>query len=340
MIYTNTPKLFATPLFLSLLFMACASQPTHNEQTHLNVINWGNSYSHFWGKAQGQPFEIQMKIWDEIIESPHQKFYSQVVWGNVDSPNYLVRKTKRLAEIFKEYSKQASAIEANFRTFEATLAVQEKKFKITFPSARLKLPIMAVTAPTFNGKSDSYEDGGHIHFLAFGIDLLTIRGDNPDVLYTHELFHAYHSEVSAIQDDGAADDAVLLDSLWAEGLATFVSHELNPSASMQAVFLDGALANTSEEKLPYFARKFLEVKNERVHSKTHPEVYGHWFLMAKCPSNLSPCRAGYFLGYRVAKKLRQTYTLDQMAHWPFQVAHEKITLILQAFATLSVPENL
>lgn len=319
---------------IGILFATtCAHQASQSEtSTSRNVINWGDNFSTFWTQAKDLPFPVQLSLWDKIVEEPQKKFYSTVVWRETESPDSAQRKRKRLEQVFADYSRKSAEIQSNFRKFQTTLELEISKFKARFPSATFSLPIMAVPAPTFNGKTDSYEDNGRKHFLAFGIDTLTIRDDNPEVLYSHELFHVYHGEASGIRDDGTAEDATLIDSLWAEGLATYVSHELNPSASMQAVFMDSALADQPEEKLKYLAKEFLKVKNEMVHSKNHPEIYGQWFLLNKCPSSLAPCRSGYFLGYHVARLLREKFTLDEMAHWSFKTAHEKIGVILQGLA--------
>ena len=300
---------------------------------HSKITNWGNNFASFWKKAKGVPFSKQLSLWDELVENPHEQFYSKVVWRNTDSPDFLERKTKRLKEVFTAYASQSEEVQANFDDFDTTLKSQIRKFRVVFPSAAFTIPIMAIPAPTFNGKTDSYDDHGRKHFLAFGVDTLTIRHDNPDVLYSHELFHVYHGEASGIKDDGASDDSTLIDSLWAEGLATYVSKELNPSATMNSVFMDSVLAETPEGKLPSLAESFLKVKDEMVHSKQHPEVYGQWFLLNKCPSSLTPCRSGYFLGYHVAKRLRQQYSLDEMAHWPFQNAEQKVVATLMKIAS-------
>src|SRR5262249_50249129 len=131
------------------------------------------------------------------------------------------------------------------------------------------------------------------------------------------------------EDDGAGHDASLSDSLWAEGLATFVSQCLNPSATAESVFMDSILSKTSEKLLPALAKDFHRVKDELVESKTHPKLYGQWFLMHKRPNNLFPTRSGYFLGFYVAKRLNKKYTLDEMARWPFQLAREHVRNTLE-----------
>jgi hypothetical protein len=294
------------------------------------IINLGSNFSNFWEKAKGREFSEQLALWNQLVENPQKQFYMSVVWRNTEAPDFLDRKSKRLKELFEGYGLRNVDIQRNFNQFDSTIQSQIKKFKNVFPAVRFSRPIMAVLAPTFNGKSDSYEvDGNTKHFLAFGIDTLTIRDDDPDVLYSHELFHLYHGEASEIEDDGASANAALIDSLWAEGLATYVSKELNPSAKMSSVFMDSALAGFPISRLSEIAQKFLKVRNEKVHSKDHPEVYGFWFLMNKQLDSRTPPRVGYWLGYHVAKELRQKYSLDEMAHWSFQIAHQKIVPVLE-----------
>ena len=48
------------------------------------------------------------------------------------------------------------------------------------------------------------------------------------VFLSHELFHRYHFQAAGFSDDLAERDLIWR-SLWAEGLATYVSARLNPS---------------------------------------------------------------------------------------------------------------
>ena len=315
-------------LCLSLLG-SCSSIDMANEN---HVINWGDSFSKFWPKAKGKSFTEQLALWNEVVEAPHSVFYSQVIWRHNELKDADERKVKRLKSIFTDYIKNSAEIQSNFSNFNLTLETEIKRFKNAFPSTHFKRPIMAVLAPTFNGKSDSYKDNGEIHFLAFGIDTLTIRHDNPDVLYSHELFHLYHGESSGINDDGAGVDALLIDSLWAEGLATYVSKELNPSANMDSIFMDSELAGLSENRLKDLALRFIKIKTVKVSSKIDPEIYGQWFLMNRHLTAETPSRVGYFLGYYVAKILRETNNLDEMAHWPTAEARKNVASALEVLS--------
>jgi hypothetical protein len=87
-------------------------------------------------------------------------------------------------------------IASNFDHFNDVLESQIARYKKSFPDAIFDLSIYATPTATFNGKGGEGGDGSDElgkTALVFGVDALTERHDNPDMLYSHELFHIYHT---------------------------------------------------------------------------------------------------------------------------------------------------
>jgi hypothetical protein len=144
--------------------------------------------------------------------------------------------------------------------------------------------------------------------LFIGVDgIVFLHGDAPNlaVLLDHESFHLYQNQVNpalVFEDDGP-----VWASLWKEGLATYVSGELNPTASRLNVLLDDRRVAAAG---PDVVRKAaLEILN-RLDSHAPPD---HWRFFSYGYASDLPARTGYLTGMMVAGRARGGRTLAQMA---------------------------
>lgn len=124
-----------------------------HDKANYQVINLGKEFEVFWEKAQGKSFEAQLKIWDEIVEAPHQDVYDTLVYSKAYSKDWQEKKIKRLKEYFADLPQKYEANKRLFDTFENTVAEQIEKFSRKFPDSKFTLKIYAVPGATFNGKS-------------------------------------------------------------------------------------------------------------------------------------------------------------------------------------------
>ena len=131
------------------------------------------------------------------------------------------------------------------------------------------------------------------------------------VFIAHELFHRYHFSVAGFSDDLAERDLIWR-ALWAEGLATYASAELNPDRPLaDALLLPRDLAERAAPFVPAMARELgasLDVADAR--------VFGIFFESGNSTAKSRdwPARSGYYIGYLVAKRLAQHYSLYELAH--------------------------
>ena len=98
-------------------------------------------------------------------------------------------------------------------------------------------------------------------------------------------------------------------SLWQEGLATYVSRTMNPSASNAELLLDFPrnLVSDTERQLD----RAFEHLAANLESKD-PAVYAGLFMMKGDGTGL-PARRGYYLGYLVAEEIGKGMGMQQMA---------------------------
>ncbi len=124
------------------------------------------------------------------------------------------------------------------------------------------------------------------------------------VILSHELFHLYHFQVNPLPRD--LDRLTLGRQVWQEGLATYVSKEMNPTASMRDILLDPRLANQGPAFAPEAAREIAAKLQSTNDADT--AIY-----LLHNDSGLRPSRMGYLVGYEIARRLAQNMPLAEMA---------------------------
>ncbi len=125
------------------------------------------------------------------------------------------------------------------------------------------------------------------------------------ILLSHELFHCYHGQkCPKIMLD---PNPPMFENLWSEGLATYVSERLHPTAPLLAVLLDAEdLSARGDSLLGSWSRELLA----KIDS-TAPEDIEHFFSAGWKGSE--PARGGYFVGLMVARRLGRSFTLPALA---------------------------
>lgn len=311
-----------------------AAEPKSAAAETYQVINLGPNFVQFWSQARTKPFDEQVRLWDQLIENPNQKFYDAIVWQKSENPKWEERKIRRLKYFFGRYPILYPEIAKLFGEFDGTLKSQIAKFTATFPDARFDLQIYAVPSTTFNGKGGESGDGLGKTVLAFGIDMIADLHGDTDVLYSHELFHIYHAAAVGINEKVFLGEGRLTLPLWMEGFATFVSAKMNPTAIPEVLLMDSSLPKVSEADIRWMAGHFLKEANEKAFDAKKPEIYKKWFAIDEQYNVRKdlPHRSGYLLGLRVVQHLAKNYELKDMVHWSVPVAHGKV---IQALAEIS-----
>ena len=99
--------------------------------------------------------------------------------------------------------------------------------------------------------------------------------------------------------------------LWAEGMATFISQELSPSATyMDTMRMTDKKVAALYADSAVLAASFLH----RSDSTTQADA-DNYFLQDVSSDPKIPGHTGYYLGMRVAKLLSQHYSMVEIAHW-------------------------
>jgi len=180
-------------------------------------------------------------------------------------------------------------------------------FAKTFSDFRCKADVMfGVSLLHFDGHGYN-DDQGREH-MRFGIDMIALLHGPQDLpaFFAHELFHIYHAETLGVHPE---DDDRTWWAMWEEGLATYVSRQMNaPLTEQQVLWFPADLADQMQK--PGVMR---ETAKRMLADFDGTEHYAWWFQAGHSAPGL-PSRAGYFMGLRMAEELGGTRSLQQLAH--------------------------
>ena len=261
--------------------------------------------------------ESRARLFAQSVIQPHPEVYDRPQVFKTDNasleqylgvlPNYL----PAIKQIHDRFEAQYEQIEANFL----------KEFP-DFDCSKARVYLM-LSLFHFDGKIP--HDNPHVVLL--GLDgLAKFHGAETrlSVILTHELFHLYHFQVNPLPRN--IDDVELYRLVWQEGLATYVSKQLNPDASLADILLDPRLAQEGPRYLPAVARD-LVTQLESVDDATTARYLSYW------RGGQIPARMGYLIGYEIARKMAATKSVQELARLRGQPLLSLVRREMQILAT-------
>ncbi|HUQ51636.1 MAG TPA: hypothetical protein VM692_05410 [Gammaproteobacteria bacterium] len=235
----------------------------------------------------------------ERFAARHPDFYGEQPFG---SPGQLIENAARLFDPQRAPTYDGSRaitledILATARTITADYARIEATFRAAFPDFRCDTRItFGISLYLFDG--NQAVDALGKSQLRFGIDTIALLHSQRELsaFFHHELFHMYQAQVLGAAVPPDATQPVWW-ALWNEGLATYVSGQLNPTLTAAEIFwVPRDLEAQLQPRLAEAARLML------VELDGH-DGYSRWFEGGSSRPGLPP-RSGYYLGYRMAKQL-------------------------------------
>jgi hypothetical protein len=241
--------------------------------------------------------EDRAKLFAQSVITPHPEVYRHLHILKTDTAalekylDSLQAYLPAIRQIHARFQEQCEAIQATFL----------KAFP-DFDCAKARVYLM-LSLFRFDGKIP-HDDP---HMLLLAVDgLAKFHGADTrlPVILSHELFHVYHFQVNPLPP--GVDDVALYRLIWQEGLATYVSQQLNPNASLADVLLDPRLAQEGPRYKQVVARDLL-TQLESVDDATAARFLSYW------PGGQMPARMGYLIGYEIAKKMAATLSVRELA---------------------------
>ena len=200
-------------------------------------------------------------------------------------------------------------LRAGADTVESDFATGQEKFLKAFPDFRCEDDI--AFGPSFlHFDGHEYKDERGQGHMLFGVDAIAALHGPEDMpaFYAHELFHIYHRQLM-----GAAmpSDDLAWWEMWEEGLATYVSQRLNSGLDAQHVlwFPKDMVRQMQAPGVTARAAKLLLADFDKTGDT-------HWFVSGQGPAAGLPPRAGYYMGYLLARELGKNHPLAWLAHLP------------------------
>ena len=285
----------AFPL-VALAIAACHREtPPVARTTSLETIDLMPLYWAFDRRVAGEPMDEQVRLFRELVVERRPEVYNATVLGTPGG--------QPLESLLPGIYPQAAAAAAKHRPVMQALS---REIADSLPrhvaSFRREFPDFAFEGPVYFLYSLGAFDGAERQVqgrtaLLFGVDVIAAihgRGASVAPLFHHELFHVYHTRGQG------GSGRPLIQSLWAEGLATLVARRLNPSASDAAIF--GLPPNTPERvlrQLPALAAH-MRARLDSTSQQDYAELFP-----GNEPDAPLPRRGGSVVGYLVARRLQQ-----------------------------------
>ncbi len=266
----------------------------------------------------------------QMVIDPHPELFAQNV-VDIGQKQGVEEENHQIEAYLKQVRPLIPTIRVLNDRLQSDLQAYVAGFAIVFPDYRPSTPVyFTVSLGRFDGATRDIS--GH-DALLFGVDLIAgIYGADAklSVLFDHELFHQYHGGLGLPESD---DDGQLWKSLWEEGLATYVSWRMNPSADENDVLLNKTLAGRARPLLPSLATDMLH----NLQSKD-PKEYAKYFL-GNATNQDTPARSGYFLGFLVASRVGQSSTPLALAHLSGVELRKQIEIALKGLSLPASPQS-
>jgi hypothetical protein len=209
----------------------------------------------------------------------------------------------------------AARAHPEWRAFDASLGrsiqVVAGRFKRAFPDFRCDFQVHVTETFGAMDGAGRVVAGRPALVLGVGAIVQFETAESLPVFLSHELFHRYHYQAAGFSDDLSERDLIWR-SLWAEGLATYVSARLNPSRPLaDALIFPKDLEARAQPFVPQMAAELLAAA-DRVDAPT----FARFFEVGDPEARRLgwPPRAGYYVGYLAARDLGRRRTLSELAH--------------------------
>ncbi|MGE0526290.1 MAG: DUF2268 domain-containing putative Zn-dependent protease [Bdellovibrionales bacterium] len=280
------------------------------------IHNHAPEFVKFWDKVKDLPLTQQIQEFERMIYPTFPEFYAYRFkrWQEQGKT-----KEEGLKKAFDDYR----AMHTQFAQKTASISNEIHEnlviFLKHFPDFTTDFDIHIIPSlGEMDGGTRTID--GNFYFI-FGIDgILKYHNASTDVpFFHHELFHMYHWQFFKGEEK-------MWYALWAEGLATYVSEALNPGSSLRDIMLDipEGLVKACEEDMAYLWFDFQSVLDT-----SDEAAYERYFLLSSKDPRV-PRRAGYYLGYIVAKELAQKYTLDELTKMDAADLRKRIGKVIDA----------
>lgn len=117
--------------------------------------------------------------------------------------------------------------------------------------------------------------------------------------------------------------------VWLEGLATYVSHQLNPKIQLEEIFLGQKVQTEVAPKTANLSQKILDNFDNG-----SPDVWKP-LLSARKVNDEIPPRSGYYIGYKIAEELGKKKSLQKLTQLTGENLRKQMKSVLKKLTVSS-----
>lgn len=281
---------------------ACQSAPEAPAEPPppFTLVDLTQEYSAFYDRTQGMESAARVEAFKAEMAPLFPGFYDT---DRVRSFATAERYNGLIAQSFERFPELRSRFETTAASFESMLAPARADFMRTFPD-------LAPIGDIYLIHSVGEMDGGirminGQRYMVFGADVMArvYAPGEERPFFQHELFHIYHRQTFDRCDE-------IRCALWAEGLAVYVSEQLNPGATDAQLGL--MMPRPIRPEVDANLAAAVCAVRSRLGSDERDD-YAPLFLGQASLEGLPP-RFGYYVGYLVAREAGRTRSLQELAH--------------------------
>ena len=280
----------------------------------LNFIDLTGQFDRFAMATADMPDGQRIRAFEQQIGPIAGGFYAR----DRNPDGYDLRVLVQL----KTYPERRNATLTVSRHFKELFEPARQNFEAVFGPVSSRQPVFLLDSMGELDGGTRPLNGGST--LLFGADVIAEvhTGQDMKAFFYHELFHLYRQSRDT-------DCAAIWCSLWEEGLATYVSSRLDPTASDDELVLN----------LPEPIRPAVEANRGRavceVVRRLESTADRDFSALFQGDDNLPgfPARMGYYIGYLVAADAGRRYGLRRLADMSNVEARPLIDAALSRMAT-------
>jgi hypothetical protein len=286
-------------LLCSLTVCGVAPSTTAAEAPRYEFIDLSDDFVRFWDRTQTLEEGARVVAFKNEFGALAPDFYGAARTADL-AP---ARADQRIAKALQSFPSIREEYTRTAESFEAMLRPAIRSFHAALPDMQTMPPVYLLHSL---GEMDGGTRmlGGRI-VLMFGADVMVSEHDYEDEapFLHHELFHVYHQQFFPGCDQ-------VWCALWTEGLAVYAAQQLNPRAS------DSQLLLTAPEPIRPQVDAHLEeavcAVRTRLSSNDSSDLRA-FFSFGRLSATVPP-RAGYYIGYLVAKRAGAAHSVAELAH--------------------------
>ena len=307
-----------------LLSSPGGAQPAAAPASNLKLVDLTDDFAALWDRTAELDDAARVAAFKTHFHPIIPGFYSHERHGLPDATKY----DPYLLKALEGFPSQRAEIESMSRRFASLIAPAEQSFERQFGPLNENSEIFLVhSLGEFDGGMRTLGGKG---YLMFGADMMAQIYADKDIqpFFHHELFHLYHSR-------RFDDCASVWCNLWTEGLATYVSHRMNPEATDDELLLTSPVPlRTAVESNKQEAICAVRARLDSTERDDNMALFSSGRLNERLPS-----RFGYYVGYLVAADLGRTRDLQELALLNGEQVRPLIDQSLDAMASCPATER-